>query len=262
MRTQISKFALAAALGLALTFTLSCSSGSDDNGGGTSSPSGNGDLSSSSVGGGSSSSATGGGGSSSSVGGGDASSSSVASGGGSSSSATGGGSSSSVGGGSFNENSQVYNNDGSLFTGSEVIKIKAMLINAGNITNGIVNLQLPTTIPDEYLTALPIQASVCTDYIDDVKAFFNYGGKFFVFGLTNGSDDITKRLEMRDEQSKEQIIYVYFSKAGKITCNTEYKKFNIQANLGWTKIYYVKNGEVDEFSTNNILTKEIKWILN
>jgi len=52
-----------AAIGLALTFTLSCSSGSDDNGGGTSSPSGGGDLSSSSVGGG-------GGGSSSSVGGG------------------------------------------------------------------------------------------------------------------------------------------------------------------------------------------------
>ena len=86
MRIQFSKLAFSAALGLALTFTLSCSSGSDDNGGGTSSQSGGGDLSSSSVGdsggGGSSSSATGGGGSSSSVGGGDASSSSVASGGG------------------------------------------------------------------------------------------------------------------------------------------------------------------------------------
>jgi uncharacterized protein (TIGR02145 family) len=95
MNSKLTKFAKVAALGLALTFTLSCSSGSDDNGGGTSSPSGNGDLSSSSAGdsggGGSSSSATSGGGSSSSVGGGDASSSSIASGGGSSSSVTGGG---------------------------------------------------------------------------------------------------------------------------------------------------------------------------
>jgi hypothetical protein len=74
MNSKLTKFAKVAALGLALTFTLSCSSGSDDNGGGTSSQSGGGDLSSSSAGdsggGGSSSSATSGGGSSSSVGGG------------------------------------------------------------------------------------------------------------------------------------------------------------------------------------------------
>jgi len=98
MNSKLAKFAKVAALGLALTLTLSCSSdsnGGNEPGGGTSSPSGNGDLSSSSVGdsggGGSSSSATGGGGSSSSVGSSDVSSSSVASGGGSSSSAAGGG---------------------------------------------------------------------------------------------------------------------------------------------------------------------------
>jgi len=80
MKSKLTKFASLAVLGLALTFTISCSGG-DDNGGGTSSDSG-GDLSSSSVGSnedGSSSSVTGGGGGSSS-------SSATTSGGGSSSS--------------------------------------------------------------------------------------------------------------------------------------------------------------------------------
>jgi uncharacterized protein (TIGR02145 family) len=64
MKSKLAKFTQMASLGLALTFTLSCSGG-DDNGGGTSSPSGGDELSSSSVGGGdnnSSSSVTGGGG--------------------------------------------------------------------------------------------------------------------------------------------------------------------------------------------------------
>jgi len=83
MKSKLSKFAQAAAFGLAITFTLSCSGGDDDkDGGGTSSPGGS--LSSSGGNGsgdGSSGSATGGGGGSSSS----------LSGGGSSSSATGGG---------------------------------------------------------------------------------------------------------------------------------------------------------------------------
>jgi len=53
MRKQFSKIALVAIFGFALTFTFSCSSGSDDNGGGTSSPSGGGDSSGSNSGGGS-----------------------------------------------------------------------------------------------------------------------------------------------------------------------------------------------------------------
>jgi len=68
MIKRLTKFALSAAFGLALTFTFSCSSDDKDDGG-TSSPSGNGDISSSSVAGGSnnsSSSVTGGGGVSSS----------------------------------------------------------------------------------------------------------------------------------------------------------------------------------------------------
>jgi len=121
MRTQFSKFALAAAFGLALAFTLSCSSDKDDDpspqplpvsSGGNSGVDGSSSSVTTGSGNGSSSSATSGGelsssggnggvdGSSSSVttGSGNGSSSSATSGGGSSSSATasGGGSSSSV----------------------------------------------------------------------------------------------------------------------------------------------------------------------
>jgi len=67
---------------------------------------------------------------------------------------------------------------------------------------------------------------------------------------------------------------VYFTKAGKITCNLQGEKggvtwkeiFNIDAKNGWNKLYrrsYSKDGvSIEEFSTNNILTKELKWILD
>ena len=267
---KTTRFLSAAIFALAITFTLSCSSnGGSGDGGGTSSPSGNGDLSSSSVGGGSSSSDASTGSSSSAK---DSSSSSV-------------GSTSSPSGGGGNENSQIYighwdedeggyHIDGT-YKGSGDIKIlvykygagyDTLVINAGSVTNGIVNLELPTTtLPDEYLG----------EYSCGLIGSDHLGSNYFI--LTNSSGERIGRLntpysfyvDYVDKQLWEMIQYEYFSKAGKIACNVGEGDFNtiydIDAKIGWNKIYfrsYSSNGVlIQEHSTNNILTKEVKWTL-
>jgi len=210
------------------------------------------------------------------------------------------GSSPSVGG-SFNENSQIYNGDsyydddgfhfriGTAYKGNGVIKLydKEFTIDAGSVKDGIVKLELPQTIPDEYLEdfldadnyAGGTQVS-CTSYPENIK----YSRGMLGLGLTYSYRDLIGDLKIvyvnDDEQMVEAILYYYFSKAGKIACNIQWNddddedddgyttRINIDAKKGWNKIYardYYRNDgvRIEEYSTSNILTKEkeLKWII-
>jgi hypothetical protein len=191
-------------------------------------------------------------------------------------------SSSSDGGGTPIENTQLYKKDGTLYTGSGVIKIRAKciendgganwtLINAGNVTNGKVELRLPTTIPAEYLGELLSeelqQRYACTDYPTDIKGLRDACGKSLL-ALVNSNlsedyinsdntseSDYIGKLDIMDEQVSQGIAYWYFSKPAKIICNDS--KTNINATAGWNNIY----GNGIEDNTDNILTNEVRWTL-
>jgi len=195
----------------------------------------------------------------------------------------------------FNENSQVYREDGIPYKGNGVIKIYVWNddeneykiidnISAGSVTDGIVNFKLPTTISDGYLKPWidEDEQKYCTNYPKDIKAF---RGRFV---LTNSNGDIITELVIGIDQNRDKsdyeyqgIEYMYFSKAGKINCNFRYEidcavgeggegsvyskeecdsgiihSTNIDAKLGWNKVYYRGNK-----STNNILTEEVRWVL-
>jgi len=178
---------------------------------------------------------------------------------------------------SFNENSPIFN-----YTGSGLIKIELdedYLINAGNVTNGVVKLDLPKNIPDKYLRGFfdgeedfeeglteEEIARACTNYSKYLKGT---GGNFV---LTSNSGDYIGDLAIvyEGERLYEGIIFTYFSKAGKITCNFErgeIRVFDIDAKPGWNRIYFHDNGDdnssENKYSTKNILTKEkyLKWEL-
>jgi hypothetical protein len=268
MRTSklIAIFLTVFALTVAFTLTLSCSS--DNNGGNDPSPQPLPGLPSSSDNG------SNGNVSSSSITNGNGSSSSVASDGNSSSSVTGGDSSSSGsdtssssvsgGDGSFNPNSQVYKqSDGTLYTGNGIIKIRMnsdVSIDAGSVTNGIVNLELPTIL-NEYLAELfDYQRYNCNVNPNDI---IGLGGDDR-FGLFNSNGELISKLRIWDEQKSNAILYWYFSKAGKITCNYESssgeaRSISIDAKTaGWNKVY---EGSTIKYSTDNILTNNVRWTL-
>jgi len=162
---------------------------------------------------------------------------------------------------SFNENSQVYDEDGSLFTGSGDIILDDEFP-MGSVTNGIVHLELPT-IPDGDLEDFKEAHSGnldCTDYPNGIKYYF---AEKIV--LTNSSNRFIGILRIGNEQY-ERIYYMYFSKAGKITCNWLASdggvlKYNLDVKAGWNKIYPKKKSGTEEYSTNNTLIKEVKWII-
>jgi hypothetical protein len=197
------------------------------------------------------------------------------------------------GGVPFNENSQVYNyhygeNDvihiDDAYNGNGIIKIiiwdedrKNILesVNAGSVTSGIVALNLPPTIPSNYLTYISLEEVGCADDTHEIYAVDVDG-----FTLANNDGEDIGRIGVlyRDERITEGIIYWYFSKAGKLICNYEQSQegrnnstlsMDIDAKAGWNKIYYhwdndsnyagrVKAGKT---TTKNILTKELKWTL-
>jgi len=230
MRTQFSivragsacpLFAKLAALALALALTLSCSS-DDDNSGGS----------------------------------------------GSTSSPSGGGSSSPSGGGGvpFNENSQIYDYKTSTnYIGSgviEVVKGHSCSDNtckwaAGSVTNGIVNLQLPPTIPSEYVKDFSWASEGCSGY-EGIKVF-----QPSFLRLTDSDGYFELSAGYQDEQVTEEIEYWYLSKAGNITCKNEKsnRTMTINATMGWNKIYRVTDRatQKQEYNTNNILIKAVKW---
>jgi len=147
MIVQYHKIALAATFGLAMAFTLSCSSGSDDppNGGGDSSV----------------------------IGGAD-----------------GGGNQFSqiyyTHGGHWGDDDIFHYQIGEAYKGSGIIEIVDGVgcfggmggwsckfhdggLKAGNVTNGIVKLELPNNIPNEYLHALNVQEQECSSFDKDIK---------------------------------------------------------------------------------------------
>jgi len=164
--------------------------------------------------------------------------------------------------------SQVYNyNDGTPFTGSGVIKILVekyryddLLINAGSVTNGIVNLQLPTTtIPDEYLDSYGVFATNRSHAYGHLILTNSNGERIGDLGITSGRVG---------PGETEGIQYDYFSEAVKIDSTSTIAPiiYDIDAKIGWNKIYTHVNLAADgttvlsvKYSTNNILTKPVKW---
>jgi len=166
----------------------------------------------------------------------------------------------------FNENSQIYLSYedysdstfhiGNAYTGSGIVLDNYNSTIIGSVTNGIVHLELPATIPipDEDLWNCSDRWSYCTVYPNDIKYY-----KIKTIRLTDNSMNEIGDLDIRNirnGQRYQYIEYMYFSKAGKITCNNNYG-FGVKA--GWNKMYY--NAETGEESTNNILTKEAVWTL-
>jgi len=191
MITQYHKIVLAAAFGLAMVLTFSCSSGGDNGGndpnGGTSSPS-NGN-----------------------------------------------------GGGS----NQLYTYPDSIpYTGNGIIKIRAncigedeveeTLINAGSVTNGILNLQLPSNIPDEYLVVF--ENDGCTNP-SGIKTLPECYGKSYLALVNN---NLSANNIVNTDPNRTDYIGIlkwrymrleYYSKAGSITCNGT----TTNVTAGWNK---------------------------
>jgi len=228
MRKQLSKIALAASIMLAMAFTLSCSDDKDDNSPGT-----------------------------------------------------GGGSDT-----QFNENSQVYYSNGTLFKGSGTLYVAGSYdhyndgsvsewngVPIGSIVNGIVNLNSSLSAPpSEYLNDfLNVEALSCSSYPEGIKAF---GGNFV---LTNDNRDFLGSLDFlyKDQQIAEAIYYTYFSKEGKINCERPAGTgkgetgaiLNLDVKVGWNKMYMrttrnpALENKTNEYSTDNILTKKLKWVI-
>ena len=200
-----------------------------------------------------------------------------------SSPSNGGTSSPSSGGGS--ENSKIYYKGmDSLITGNGTITVYRTLP-AGEVTNGKVNLQLPTNVPDVLLEDIMLRLKdifnmtkhddceiyhqdcrdindFCTISPNDTKGLFEPELRLTIAGDQDG-------LMLQSKTGDNEILNWYFSKAGKITCDYRYGrriiKINIDAESGWNKIYGVRLSnpntgvESREYSTNDILTDKVIW---
>lgn len=283
-----------ASLIFALAFTISCSSSDDDNDN-ISSNSDNGTLSSSSDNGTPS-------GSSSSVIGNASSSSNNA------------GSSSSFGGSGINfiENSQIYICDDdqcSKYTGDGVIKmwfIKqacydgddidycecqgnsdcAFFVDVGTVTSGIVSLNLPTNVPEQYLVDWNALAEYFSDedeLIDGISVIpTDIKSNIANFGILFSNESELEMVWIRGELQSigntrrgEEIHYWYFSEPATIDGTTEFfnnffnynveTTFQINANVGWNRIYMAYEDKINinkefwKYTTSNLLTKDVKW---
>ena len=189
---------------------------------------------------------------------------------------SGGGDGGGVQGDLLNVNPQIYNKDGTVYKGSGVIDVTSHVgsgglygsghewdhIRAGSATNGIVNLNLPTNSPpDGYLKDFleEFKDLDCPTYPNGIKS----AGGFFVLADDNGKYIGTLNVRHMDEHIEEEIMYWYFSKAGKITCNFQnLNVVDINAKEGWNYIYSHYDSRTSKISTKNILTKEVKWIIS
>jgi hypothetical protein len=188
---------------------------------------------------------------------------------------SGGGSSSS---GGFDERvpSQAYNNeDGTKFEASGILKFKLCKnykyieeethesdcndITTGSVTNGVVNMQqpLPLTIEDKYLFDV-------TELFDDDNCLISQKdakiSEPIEFFLDNDVSYIYLAIAYIDYSSQvmQGYYHLYSSKATKVTCS----KINLDIKAGWNKLYFVKNHSGEEFSTDNILTGDVRWTLS
>jgi len=198
-----------------------------------------------------------------------------------------------IGGGSFNPNSQIYNKEcnpntkichiTTPYNGNGIIKIDYNGAIAGSVTNGIVNLQPPETIPQEMLRPYIGNEELlrsCSSYPPDIKIY----RPNFILTDSNGDriGSLGLYIDYDDGKFGEGVSYLYFSKAGKITCNYYYEDewegiteksthiYDIDAKAGWNIIYLHEDftsgtnirTEVEKSSTTNILTREMKWTLS
>jgi hypothetical protein len=188
------------------------------------------------------------------------------------SSSSGGGSSSS---GGFDESvpSQAYNEDGTKFEASGTLKFKLCedgrsncnYITVGNVTNGVVNMQLPLTIENKYLfdvTEFYDNYNHCTISQEDAKI------SDIEFVLESNVNYIY--LAIASTTGRQAYKPFYSSKTTRVTCSKVETKPNgddieIQMNLdikaGWNKLYYVRNHSSEEYSTDNILTEDVRWVI-
>ncbi|MDR2584020.1 MAG: hypothetical protein LBC75_11115 [Fibromonadaceae bacterium] len=268
MRNKLREIVLTASVLLALSFTLSCAPADDDDGNSNSGKK----KSSSSKNNGSSSSKN-----NSSSSGGKVSSSS-----------------------SFDVNSQIYKYEcGYDYNDEEEYELCQYVAYAdsgnvydyylgelGTVTNGKVHLDLNSSSDvSEYLEDFlsldedededdenedgeEKEKKPCSEYtkgLEVYKASFqlNDSDNYYV-----GSLSILN--EGEDESENNEILYWYFSKAGKIVCNfNEEVKYELNVKEGWNQIYKKTTFDdeyhyygVEEYSTKNILTKEVKWFLS
>jgi hypothetical protein len=195
-------------------------------------------------------------------------------------------------GGGFNENSPIFDREGRQSDIDGTIKTEFgyweyenvggvnvgdyinTLIDIGSVTNGVVNLQLPETIPDKYLTdvwyAWDWGSAKCTvsgnpddpAKILDVVNFFLYHNDIEI-------DILLPRYKSDDIE--EWISYVYANEAVNINCSDEYNHgiiVNLKFEKGWNKLYRRSSWNqsignfVAEYSTDPILTKKLKWTSN
>ena len=192
--------------------------------------------------------------------------------------------------GSGSENSKIYyKGSDSLITGNGTITVYRTLP-AGEVTNGKVNLQLPTNVPDVLLEDIMLRLKdifnmtkhddceiyhqdcrdindFCTISPNDTKGLFEPELRLTIAGDQDG-------LMLQSKTGDNEILNWYFSKAGKITCDYRFEKIgngitiikiNIDAEPGWNKIYGVRLSnpntgvESREYSTNDILTEKVRW---
>jgi len=173
------------------------------------------------------------------------------------------------GGGGGGQNSQLYDKDGTTPRNiSGTIRLKGTSINIGSVKNGAVNIDLPATMPSDYLSSFIYKGhETACSYPADMKVFIAID-EDEMFQLISGNE-LLGRLTFRhsDEQIYETIFYLYSSIAGKITCYLldDGTESNIDLNIKerWNNIYVHRDKNTEprqaKWSTNNIVTKELRW---
>jgi hypothetical protein len=174
----------------------------------------------------------------------------------------------------YERKNEIYNIRNDI---SGTIKLMNININVGSVTNGIVNLKLPQTIPDEYLIDISEDTEGgCTVSPEDAKIIFIR----FYLDIGSGKNDHYLSIEnfelVAGGYNDEAIGYIYLSKAATITCvlasEPDVNNININGSAGWNKVYFRNQdfhllGEDSYYkreisSDPNILTKtDFKWTI-
>jgi len=166
-------------------------------------------------------------------------------------------------GGGDGEQLYIYA-DNSLFTGSGVIRLKNSSINIGSVTNGKVTINLPATGLDDYDYFYPFD--FCSLPSNMKVNYLTFDDGHFQLISNTGENLGWLRFRYSDEQIKEEMFYLYSTKAGKITCNYDGDK-NIIIDINakendWSKVYVIRSTTPNKWSTDNILTQQLKWTLH
>ena len=188
----------------------------------------------------------------------------------------------------FSENMQIYTYDNEEWKSSGIVKADLRdengtdtLITVGTVTDGILKLELPETIPEKWLKTLKteykengneIEESNISSSVVGAKIFID--DTFLVFKSENDNNPST--LIYTTLGLKEAIMPSYSSKTVKITGSWKYTEpnylneqtFDLDYNLGWNKLYLKTHWNQEclktdcnytNFSTSsNILTSDLK----